>query len=323
VNGFSGREGNEATSQEKFGMTPKEFRGQLGEDLWALVQGRRSPLATVTVLTSLPSASGQRASFRLQFADGLVLKGRRFERGGHAERVENLSQFLDQRHFPRLLGRCGSALLLEWIEGEPLSHAKWPLELLQACGALQGLVHSTPLPQEMGSQNQPAANNKKVRLERGIRALVEYGAFNRLEGERLIDLAAAHTPGNPAVGLIHGDFCAENMVLQAPGHVYVIDSEKLSIDAYDYDLGRTWYRWPMTTVQRDAYYGGYNQHRSSADFMAHFVYWAIVVLVDSAAFRLRAGAGDVSVAIRQLETLQGVEARSGIPSPPESFIKAT
>lgn len=304
-------------------MTPKESRGQLGEDLWALVQGRRSPLVAVTVLTSLPSAFGQRASFRLQFADGRVLKGRRFERGDHAERVENLSQFLDRRHFPRVLGRCGSALLLEWIEGEPLSHAKWPPELLQTCGALQGLVHTTPLPNKVDSQSQSAAHDKRVGLERGIRALVEYGAFNRLEGERLIDLAVAHTPGNPAVGLVHGDFCAENIVLQAPGHVYVIDSEKLSIDAYDYDLGRTWYRWPMTAVQREAYYDGYNQHRSSADFMAHFVYWAIVVLVDSAAFRVRAGAGDVSVAIRELETLQGVEARSGIPLSPESFIKAT
>ena len=251
------------------------------------------------------------------------LRGRRFERGDHAERVEYLSQFLDHRHFPKALARCGPALLLEWVEGQALSHGQWPPELLQTCGALQGLVHSTPLPQEMGSQNQPAANNKKVRLERDIRALVQHGALDGLEGAQFIDLAESHAPHTFAVGLVHGDFCAENMVLRAPGNVYVIDSEKLSIDAYDYDLGRTWYRWPMTAVQREAYYDGYNQHRSSTDFVQHFFYWAIVVLVDSAAFRLRAGAGDVSVAIRQLETLQGVEVRSGSRSPPESFIKAT
>lgn len=302
-------------------MTPNEFKRHLGEDLWALVQRETSSLMAMTVLTTLPSPLGQRASFRLQFADGLVLKGRRFERGGDAERVESLSQFLDHRHFPRVIGRCGSALLLEWIEGEPLSHAKWPPELLQACGALQGRLHSTPLPQEMASQNQLAANDKKVRLEREIRALVQHGALNRLEGAQLIDLAESHAPHTFAVGLVHGDFCAENMVLRTPGNVCVIDSEKLSIDAYDHDLARTWYRWPMTAAQREAYYDGYNRHRSSADFLRHFCYWAIVVFANSAAFRLRAGAGDPQVAIQELKAILNGEAPTGFPLPPGSFMK--
>ena len=169
----------------------------------------------------------------------------------------------------------------------------------------------------MGSQNQPAANNKKVRLERDIRALVQHGALDGLEGAQFIDLAESHAPHTFAVGLVHGDFCAENMVLRAPGNVYVIDSEKLSIDAYDYDLARTWYRWPMTAAQREAYYDGYNRYRSSADFLRHFCYWAIVVFANSAAFRLRAGTGDAGLPIRQLQTLLGVEVRSGSLSPPE------
>jgi len=293
-------------------MSLEEFESQLGKDLWTLIEGLNSPLVEATALTSLPSLWHVRASFRLQFADRRILKGRRFQTDDEAERVEYLSRFLDPRYFPKVFARCRRALLIEWVEGEPLTPAQCQAELLRRCGALQGMLHTKPLPDEAYTRYQPAAHDWQSRLERSIHDVVKYEAFTREEGKRLFDLALAYAPGADAMGIGHGDFCAENMVFRAPGSFSVIDNEALSIDACDHDLARTWYRWPMSPDQREAYYDGYNQYRSSADFIRDLLYWVIIVLVDSAAFRLRAGTRDALIPIRQLRTLLGNDMQSGI-----------
>lgn len=133
---------------ETLAMSKQEFKVQLGEDLWTSVQGLGSPLMAVTVLTSLSSHADQRGTFRLEFADRRILKGKRFRTNHQAERVERLSKLLDRQHYPKVLARCGSALLMEWVEGRPLTAEHCQPELLRRCGAMQGLLHSTPVPNE-------------------------------------------------------------------------------------------------------------------------------------------------------------------------------
>jgi hypothetical protein len=36
------------------------------------------------------------------------------------------------------------------------------------------------------------------------------------------------------------------------GRLRVVDNEALSVGACDYDLARTWHRWPMTDLQAGA-----------------------------------------------------------------------
>ena len=283
-----------------------EFKKQLGEDLWALVQGLRTPLVDVTPLTTLPSPCRHRASFRLRFADGCLLKGRRFDSAAHAKRVADLSQFLDPGHFPRVLGMHGGALLIEWIDGHPLTPSEYSPELVRRCGALQGLLHSIPLRngiKEMYVQAQDRRQDWQNKLEEDVHELVTRRALGREEAKQVFRLAIGHAPDRFSLGVVHRDFCAENMVLHAPGHIYVIDNETLHIDAYDYDLARTWYRWPLNSLYRKAYYEGYNQYRSAGDFTAHFHHWAVTVLVESAVFRLRIRTRGTSIPIRRLRAL--------------------
>ncbi len=293
-------------------MSFQEIENQLGKDLWTLIEGLNSPLVEASALTSLPSLRHHRASYRLRFADGRILKGRRFETDGQAGKVEFLFQFLDPRYFPKVLARCRGALLIEWVEGAPLTPVQCQPELLRRCGALQGMLHSKPLPDEAYTWYQPAAHDWQSSLERSIHDVVAYEFLTKEEGKRLFDLAVAYAPGTAEMGIGHGDFCAENIVSRAPGSFSVVDNETLSIYACDHDLARTWYRWPMSQAQREAYYDGYNQYRSSADFIRDPLYWVIIVLADSAAFRIRAGTRDVLIPIRQLRTLLRDDIKSGI-----------
>jgi hypothetical protein len=83
----------------------------------------------------------------------------------------------------------------------------------------------------------------------------------------------------------------------------VVDNESLLVYACDYDLARTWYRWPMTRVQRQAFLAGYRRYRDPGLAAARATYWTILVLVDAALFRLRAGAPDAGRPLGRLGTL--------------------
>lgn len=279
------------------------IKEQLGEDLWTLVEELHWSLVDVIPLTTLPSPIRQHASFRLRFADGRTLKGRRVDTSAQAERIEYLLQFVDYRHFPKVVSRRGSALLLEWIEGEPLTSTHCQPELLRRCGALHGLLHNIPVPNRMYRLARRRAQHWQARLEQNIHDLVVRSALSRQEGKEVLHLAVAHAPATPIIGLVHDDFCAENMVLHAPGHIYVIDNETLFVGPCDYDLARTWYRWPLNSHQREAYYEGYKQYRSTAEFLEHSLHWAVTVLGGAAALRLRTRKPRTSIPIRRLREL--------------------
>src|SRR5262249_5063544 len=91
------------------------------------------------------------------------------------------------------------------------------------------------------------------------------------------------------------------IVRQPSGEVILVDTETLSIQPCDYDLGRTWYRWPMPRASRQSYFSGYRSYRGLDDFLAHFPFWAIAAIVDGALFRgRRGGAEAAAVQVRRL-----------------------
>jgi hypothetical protein len=288
----------------------------LGTDLAALVTAVGVPLVGAAPITGLPSARLRRATFRLDFADGRVLKGRRFDTLGDAERVEFLTRALGLRSLPRVWARRGAALLEDWIAGVPLDRvAPSATEMCQA-GELLGAIHAgaaarpalEPLPPAIEAPRSVDA--RRAATVRGIEALARLRLVTNSAAQRLRTAMDRHAPSDhgaarPQQGIVHRDYCAENLVLAPAGQLWVVDNGTLAVDAYDFDLGRTWYRWPMTGEQWGAFARGYRRHRATTRFAEHFPFWAIAVLVEAALFRHQVAATGAREPVRRLDALLG------------------
>lgn len=286
--------------------TSRLLAKRLGAGLWALVEAQGGRLVAATSIGTPLPRPGDRAAFRLEFADGRVMKGRRASDGSCAARVERFSRFLDPRHFPRLLARRGAALLSEWADGVPVVATEASDDLCRQAGALHGVLHRFLTSADERGQARDRWERWASRLERDLDELVKRRAIDRAVAARAMAAAAAAAPAGVDFGLVHGDLCPRNIVLQ-DGVIRVVDSENLRIDACDYDLARTWYLWPMTAAGRQAYYDGYHEHRRSRGFVEHFVYWAVVVLAESARVRLRARSGNADYPLARLRSLLASE----------------
>ncbi len=283
--------------------TDADLASQLGGDLVSLIRDVDAPLVEVTVLSGRGYPGYEPSAFRLRFADGRVLKGRRFARAPQAKEVEDILRQLCGHGLPAVVARAGAALLTEWIDGQGLNAATWTAEVLRQCGALQGSLHSVPVSAAHRRTPSRVIGRWHSNLQRQLTQLAAAGALEPGEAHTSFAIAARCAPSSCTVGYIHGDFCPENLVLQPSGEVGVVDNETLSIDAHDYDLGRTWYRWPIQVAQREAYLEGYNCYRSAAGFLQHFPFWAIAGVVAGAVFRLEKHASASSVPINRLRAL--------------------
>jgi Ser/Thr protein kinase RdoA (MazF antagonist) len=217
--------------------------------------------------------------------------------------IEYVSRGLGFRGVPRVLARSGTSLLSQWVEGQQLSN-HCEANLLRQCGALQGLTHSRTLPGDCPSPHD--IESRKRNLKSNLETLVRLEVLGANQTAKVADLAESHSPESCASGFTYGDFCADNIVRQPSGDVCFVDTETLDVQPYDYDLARTWYRWPMNPGERQAYLGAYREHRPLADFEAHFPYWAIIAIVGSAVFRARRGGpAATTIPVQRLNALIG------------------
>jgi hypothetical protein len=260
------------------------------------------PLVSATLLTRWWSPLRPRAAWQLRFADQHVLKGVRFNNSAAADRTEHLLRLLGDRYFPRIVARRGPAMLLQWIEGARLTSRRCQADVLRQCGFLQGWIH-VQAPTGPAVTNPPTEPDWGARLDSAAETLAKAELLPREAGE-LIRQALLSLPRAVPTGITHGDFCADNLIVQLPDRIYVIDNDTLQVGAPDYDLARTWYRWPMRRAQWAAYGEGYGQHRGLASFEAHFPYWSVLVLLESAVWHVAMGTGAVSIPLRRLQTLR-------------------
>lgn len=278
----------------------RHIRGRIGRDLWRLAKSGASPLTDVAML-SRPSRAA-RGTFRLTFADGSVVKGRRCEHRRQAERIQELAAYLDPRHFPRIHRRHGCALLEEWVEGRPLA-ATTDDGVFERSGAILASLHSVGLPRDRRLSARSYIEASGPRVIQGLARLVRLNAVSKEDGAAARELAMSSIPRDLVPALVHGDFCGDNMVVDANGRVHPIDNESVIVHVPEYDLARTWYRWPMSERQRAAYETGYGDSPAVARFRTHFDFWAILVLVESALFRLRVAIGAPEIPLQRLRSL--------------------
>jgi hypothetical protein len=99
------------------------------------------------------------------------------------------------------------------------------------------------------------------------------------------------------------------MVEDQAGDIQVVDNDSLAVDEYEYDLARTWYRWPMSPAAERAYVDGYGRSEDGVRFAEHFLHWALTVVIESSAFRVRAQSPLAHEALARLHALLKTEGR--------------
>jgi hypothetical protein len=274
----------------------------LGADLLALIQAQGVPVARLATITALPSPVRTRAAFEIQLADGTRLKGRRLRSAQRADAVAHLREVVGAGFAP-ILARRGEAMLLAWVEGRSLASLDpVPAPILQRCGEMLGALHRKPFaPLPGGTPTRPDEHFAK--LVRNTDLLLAARVLDPELARRALRAADANRPESVTLGIIHKDFCAENLVLDPEDSLICIDDASLSTGPHDLDLARTWYRWPMRPGDLAHFESGYEQLRSLADFRRHFRFWTTCVLMGSAATRLRSLAPGALVPIERLQQL--------------------
>jgi len=120
--------------------------------------------------------------------------------------------------------------------------------------------------------------------------LQQLAATGQLEAEhvRLLDDRLQRLdPGSASTGLVHTDFCGENMVVDGDGRLWVVDNERLGIGILAYDLARAWYRWALPDAAWERFRAAYADAAPLRDALEQPGFWNIAAAVGSAVLRLR------------------------------------
>ena len=280
-----------------------------GPGLECLIREQPGALDHAVAISPLGSSQSRRAAFRLKFADGRVLKGRRLETVEQAETVWRLATtHLGTAPIARIVAHRSDALLEEWLAGSVVAAGSDGHELARDAGMLLGRLHSIGASHADRSR---ALTRRWIDDSLDVAALVAAGCDGGV-AKNAVELARRSVPTTADWGLCHGDFCAENLLLITGLGLHIVDNETICELWQDYDIARTWYRWPMDASAFGAFLEGYRSHRPTNTFVTHFPFWTICALLRSAAFRLR-NRVSIDVPMRRLQLL--LES----PAPPASW----
>ena len=114
----------------------------IGKDLAELIARQPAALVTAEELTTIRSARQGRASFRLTFEDGRVLKGRRFRTGERCRIAASLVPLLAHLPLNAMIEHSGDSWLEEWIPGTALTQADTSDGLCRWAGDTMGRIHA-------------------------------------------------------------------------------------------------------------------------------------------------------------------------------------
>ena len=250
-------------------------------------------------LSTIRAAEHPRSVFRVDLESGRILKARRVDDEATARRLFEIRQEAPPGFAPVV--HCHRAVLLEaWIEGEDLAQRPaTAVQLLEAAALLARLhatqtVHGRPLPETHSTAPE------RLAAELARKRLVAEGSLGDAESECIGAALARLDPGRALVGLVHTDFCGENMVIDRAGRLHVIDNERMGLGALGLDVARTWYRWTLPRPGWECFHVGYRASMPHDDALQHFAFWTLVATVKSAAVLSRLDPERAQVSIQRL-----------------------
>jgi Ser/Thr protein kinase RdoA (MazF antagonist) len=235
----------------------------------------------IVLVSPLRESKGRRCAYRVEVDDGRTLKARQLDSPEEARRLMELRADLEEAFAPAV-ARYDCVLLEAWIEGIELNELDAEARAEDA-GALLGRLHARTL-----GPDAPATLHARKWIERAMSDLEILAAAQKLVPHEAATLRAEilrRDPGTVRAALVHMDFCAENMLIDAGGQLRVIDNELLAIAPAGFDLGRTFDRWPMS---EDAWARFCRGYRSSARAEVEAIgFWKILAALMGARVRFQ------------------------------------
>jgi Ser/Thr protein kinase RdoA (MazF antagonist) len=250
--------------------------------------------ARCTILISPPDVRKLgRCMYRVDLADGGTIKVRRLESADAAHRLLALRAEVETAFAPAIATH-GAVLLEAWIAGAPLADRDAAAHAAEA-GALLGRLHARP------AADPPATVATGPWRERATTELATLAAAGKLAPATVATLVAALSRADPeraSTTIVHQDFCAENMLIDARGRLRVIDNEWFTIGPPGLDLGRTFTRWPMAEETWRRFHAAYCS-AMPADPGA-LTFWTITTAATSACIRLQKSAERLQIPLALL-----------------------
>jgi len=256
----------------------------------------------IHAITTLGPARTDRQAFRIELADGSTVKARRLPDEQTAARLEAVRRELPPAFAP-ILARHRRVLVEEWVAGDPLGDACPSDAVLARAGSILGALHARtrvvgePVGERRSTEGWREVAERELQEIAGAEALGARAARAiRVALERL-------DPGSALFGLVHSDFCGENMIVDSAGTLRIIDNERLEVDALGFDLGRTGYRWALPARAWDRFRSAYAAHAPSPEPLETLAFWSLVAVVKSAALRLRFDRGHAALPLALLSRM--------------------
>jgi aminoglycoside phosphotransferase (APT) family kinase protein len=193
---------------------------------------------SVGTLDALEPWSRTPRTYEVLTGDGTRVKIRFARRARYAARAARLTSLLGDPRVRPPVAVSGTAMVEHWVEGEMLAALPLGVSYVEAAADLLAAVHGFRVQPRSTDAMRPMVSSRLRELSAA--GLVATAAANRIE-----QLVSHGLPAESAWGVTHGDFCDENLVVARDGGLASIDNEQFAWGFLDYDLARSWYRWPM------------------------------------------------------------------------------
>jgi aminoglycoside phosphotransferase (APT) family kinase protein len=245
-----------------------------------------------------------RSCYRIDHDHGIV-KARLLEDEPAAQQLAAFRRELPDDFTP-LVSQHGRVLIEEWIDGNPLPDMPghhWPA----IAGAILGDLHARPTFGQSTLHEMHTTEDHHLAAQQSLRRIAITGALGEKDVARLERILQRYDPLQATYGLVHFDFCGENMVIDRAGRLRIVDNERIGLNSLCNDLMRTWYRWALPAPEWDSFCNAYTSRLPFPNPPDSFPFWKIVAIARSAELRLSAYPEKAGVPLGYLKALAAEE----------------
>lgn len=262
-------------------------------------------------ISTIRSPTLERYAFRVDLVGGTIIKARHLGRPELAGRLLDLRRNLPEAFVPAIAAH-GPVLLERWVEGHIIGPARPGDAHVRDAAVLFASLHTTPPADGSPVGVRTETRRWREAAECAIDALAGAGTLTPPDAAALRELLTTGDPGSAVVGLVHLDFCGENMLIDGDGHLRLFDNDRIDVDAIGFDMGRAWYRWDLAPDDWSRFERAYAAGGGLTEALATLDFWGTVAAAKSAALRLAADPDRIGVPVERLHRIAAARGCGGV-----------